>query len=407
LLPKALLLASAHLEGERIVPHYFKLRDEAWLAALLGEYRRFVGRKCSELQERLREPLPTRAPKTKLRVAIIVLDALSRARPTAAVPPKEARATLFRAAVGGRASRGSVLSSVAASLAVTLAELESALFADLQSEARVAELPISVTPSRLVTDANLEIASSLIRRAAHVRIVVSGSSRALVRHARHAGLICTLSRPERSVPVEEASQEEASQEEACQASDGLTLEVSGPLSLFQHTALYGRALASLIPSLVSCREFELTARCALNRGSRLFSFTLCTGDPIGAGRQTMHHERPVQSRFERDFGRLASNWTLTREPHPLVSGTTLIFPEFELIHRHDESRRWLLEIVGFWTHQYLCEKLANLRAAGIDRLLLCIDRGRPCAEGALPQDCRIIRYQTRIDPRAVLAIIEG
>src|SRR6478752_470448 len=54
LLPQPLLVASTHLEGERIVPHYLSERDEPWLGLLLQEYRRFAGRKCSELREHLK-----------------------------------------------------------------------------------------------------------------------------------------------------------------------------------------------------------------------------------------------------------------------------------------------------------------------------------------------------------------
>ncbi len=126
------------------MPHYFTSRDEPWLRVLIDEYARFVGRKCTELHERLREPLSVRAPKAKLRIATVVLDAQRRDRPTAAVPPKEARAALFRAASHSRAPRPALLHTVATSFGVNALELEAALFADLRGERRVAELPDSV-----------------------------------------------------------------------------------------------------------------------------------------------------------------------------------------------------------------------------------------------------------------------
>ncbi len=238
MLPQTLLRVSAHVEGDRIVPHYFTARDEPWLRVLLDEYGRFIGRKRTELHEGLREPLATRTPKVKLRIAMLVLDALCWARPSAPVPPKEARAALFRAAAGSLSARIDVLSSVAASFAVTPVELEAALFADLSSERRVAELSPVFPPSRIAGDANLAIVTSLVRRAAHVHIAIRGNARALVRHARVAGLICRESRLDRAV-------------------DGVVLDVSGPFALFHHSEIYGRALASLIPRLLSSEEFEL------------------------------------------------------------------------------------------------------------------------------------------------------
>lgn len=406
MLPQTLLRVSAHLEDERIVPHYFTARDEPWLRVLMDEYAGFVGRKCSELHERLREPLPTRIPKAKLRIAIQVLDALSRERPPAPVPPKEARAALFRAAAEGQAARDAVLHSVAASFAVSAVELENALFADLRGERRVTELPPSLSPSQLAIDANLAIVTGLIRRAAHVRIAVWGNSRALVRHARLVGLICTLSRAERSTMPTRAAVRESLLAASEAPPEGVTLDISGPFALFRHTEVYGRALASLIPRVAWCNEFELTAACALGRGGQLSSFVLRSGDPIGAGRELSRFDSRLEQKFARDFRRAAPDWELIREPRPIASGKSLIFPDFELVHRHDSSRRWLLEIVGFWTQKYLSEKLASLRAAKIDNLVLCIDQNRLCAEDDLPTDARVIRYKKRIDPCAVLAIVE-
>lgn len=387
MLPQALLNVSTRVEGDRIVPHYLSAQDEPWLRALIEECGRFVGRKRTELRERLREPLPTRAPKAKLRVAIHVLDALCRDRTTSATQPREARAAVFREASLSQAARAEVLRSVAASLGVTAVELEASLFADLQGERRVAELPKSVSPAQLTTAVNLAIVNSLVRRATRVRIAVWGNSRALVRHARLMGLICKIS--------------------AQKTADGVILDVSGPFALFRHTEVYGRALASLLPRMAWCNEFELTASCALGRGAHLSTLVVRSGDPIGAGRELARHDSRLEERFDREFRRAALDWDVIREPHPVNAGGSLIFPDFELVHRRDESRRWLLEIVGFWTPNYLQKKLEQLRIAGIDRLVLCVDQKRLCSDEDLPEHAQIIRYRTRIDPLAVLAIVGG
>jgi hypothetical protein len=373
----------------------------------MDEWARFVGRKRTELHERLREPLPTRAPKAKLRIALHVLDGLCRERATSAVAPKEARAAVFREAAVTHASRVAVITRVAESFEVTAVELESALFADLRGERRVAELPKSVSPSQLALDANIAIVTSLVRRAAHVRISVWGNTGALVRHARLMGLICRLSTAKARDQVSRPGDLQGANISRDEAPDGVVLAVSGPFALFRHTEVYGRALASLVPRMAWCNDYELTAACALGRGSQLSTFVLRSGDPIGAGRELARHDSRVEERFDRDFRRAAPDWDVIREPRPVSSGNTLIFPDFELVRRSDRNRRWLLEIVGFWTQKYLTEKLERLRAAGIDRLVLCIDQNRHCAEGDLPRDARVIRYKTRIDPKAVLAIING
>jgi len=386
LLPRMLLRANVQLQGDRILPHYFTAQDEPWLRVLIDEYARFVGHKCSALHERLAQPLAARAPKSKRRIAIWLLDALCRARPSAAVPPKEARAALFRAAACCFSSRSDVLRTVAASLAVSAAELDSALFADLRAEWRVGQLSPGLSPARLAGDANLALIASLMRRATHVRIAVRGNPRALVRHARVVGLICRESCVER-------------------AADGVVLDVSGPFSLFKHSEIYGRALASLVPRVLSSEEFELSATCALERGGHLPSLVVRSDESIATSQQPPRVERDIAREFEQDFRRAAPEWELLREPNAIASGESLLFPDFALAPAQDPNRRWLLEIVGFWTPGYLSEKLRRLRAAGIERFLLCIDQRRECAEAELPADPRILRYKTRIDARAVLALL--
>ena len=387
MLPPALLRVSAHLEGERVVPHYFGARDEPWLRALLAECARFVGRTMAEWRERVREPQIVRAPKAKLQVMLSVLEPLCRERPEAVVPPKEGRAALFRAASNSAgAPRAAVLSSVAASFGVRAVDLEAAIFADLPMEQRVAALPDALSPARLAAEANLAIASSLVRRAKQVRVIVHGDARALVRHARRAGLICRESRLEH-------------------APRGVVLELSGPLALFHHGQVYAQALASLIPRLANCEHFELTATCALGRDGVLSSFLLRSGDPIASARGPAPSEARLQRKFERDFPRVAPGWKLIFEPEAVAVGDAVQFPDFELVPASAPDQRWRLEIVGFWTPDYLQEKLRRLQAAGIERFVLCIDHRGGCAEGERPVDPRIVPYKTRIDPRAVLAVI--
>ncbi|HMJ12424.1 MAG TPA: DUF790 family protein, partial [Polyangiaceae bacterium] len=238
MLPQALCRLSTRLEGERLVPQYFGERDERWLSALLDEHARFVGQRREALRARLREPLPVFAPKVKLSAAIHVLDRLGWSRPDAGIPPREARFSLFRSAAAGRAPRDLVLGSVASSLGVSPAELESALFADLPHEQRVAELPEDLSSRRLAVLVNQALIASLLRCAARVRITAWGNTRALVRHARLFGLICVVTRAPESAKMEglraslssAAAGLDAAEREQLQ---GLQMDLSGPFALFR------------------------------------------------------------------------------------------------------------------------------------------------------------------------------
>jgi predicted nuclease of restriction endonuclease-like RecB superfamily len=188
--------------------------------------------------------------------------------------------------------------------------------------------------------------------------------------------------------------------------EGVVLEVSGPFALFRRTDVYGRALASLLPRAARCHYFQLVAHCALGRGPHTAKFLVRASDPIFPARELAPHDSKLEAAFARDFGRAALDWELVREPRPVQAGEALLFPDFELVHRHDRTRRCLLEIIGFWTPEYLAEKLRRFRAAGLERVILCIDARRRCSEDDLPATAKIVRYQRRIDPRDVLAMLQ-
>jgi hypothetical protein len=115
----------------------------------------------------------------------------------------------------------------------------------------------------------------------------------------------------------------------------------------------------------------------------------------------------VEERLARDLHRFAPSWAISREPEPVPVGRSLIFPDFALFDRHDPARRWLLEIVGFWTPDYLANKLRLYNSAGIVNLILCVDERLSCADGDLPRGAHIIRYKKRVVVEHVLRVLEN
>jgi predicted nuclease of restriction endonuclease-like RecB superfamily len=299
------------------------------------------------------------------------------------VAPRRARALVFGEAARTPAPVDAVLSKVAAALGVSVTELRESLFSDLPGDRLVAAPAKPLSPGEVALRANLAMAQALLFHATSVRIEADGNTRALVRHSKLRGLICTVA--ERSVTGD------------------AVLELSGPFALFRHTRLYGRALGELVPLLAWCRRFRLCAECAL-QGRRL-TLQLQTEDPIFPADEPRQYDSRLEERFARDFRRLAPDWDVLREPEPVTAGETLIFPDFALRHRHDAARRWLLEIVGFWTPDYVAKKLALYRSADLSNLILCIDEDRNCAAADLPVGAPVVRFRGRVDAAAVLRLV--
>ena len=384
---KSALLHDPHPAEGVSIPDYLEPHDLPWLRALLEAFERFEGRPRRELDRHLREPLRCPSPKPKREAAARVLYGLCRDQVAPPVSPRKLRAALFSAAAAEAAADPARLrTEIAANFGLTPQDVDDILFADLPAERPVTRLPADLSPSELAARTNLAIAQGILRRASEVVVELRGNSRAVVRVARIRGLIVVA----RAAPPF--------------ADCDVRLSISGPLALFRKTVVYGRALASLLPALSWCDRFCLHARCGV--GVRAHVYEIRKGDPIAPGDEPRAYDSRLEARFARDFKKAAPDWDLVREPEPVAVGDRLIFPDFALEHRRDR-RRVLLEIVGFWTPQYLDHKLDALRRAELDDLIICIDAERNCGADDLPARARVLRYRKRIDPRAVLTLIEG
>lgn len=284
----------------------------------------------------------------------------------------------------GRYDRLEALAAGARLLGLSAAAADEHMFADLPGERRLRVPEPLPEPQALAARTNLALAQGLLRLASEVAIEIYGNARAVIRQVRLRRLLCNVRRA---------------------GPEGVRLDVSGPFSLFRHTTMYGRALASILPLLPWCARFDLEAHCMI-RG-RALSVHLSPGDPIAGGEVPRAYDSCLEERFARDFARSSLDWDLVREPEAVPAGEFLVFPDFAVVHRHDRSRRFLLEIVGFWTPDYLLEKLSRLRAMPHVPLVLCIDRGLNCSTGELPPHAHVVWFRRRIDPGAVLAVIEG
>jgi predicted nuclease of restriction endonuclease-like RecB superfamily len=229
---------------------------------------------------------------------------------------------------------------------------------------------------------NQLIARSLLARASGVRLRMEGNVRPVVWQAKLRGLICDVA--DAAPPV---------------------LGFSGPCSLFRRTLLYGRALGEILPFPGWCGRFELEAECFL-RGERAV-LHLRSGDPLFPGDALRPFDSQLERRFAADLKKAAPDWDLVREPEPIRAAGTIIFPDFLLRHRLDARGQFLVEIMGFWTPEYVRRKLERLRAARLDRLILCMDDACRCDDGALPPGAGVVRFERRFDPSAVLAAPEA
>jgi predicted nuclease of restriction endonuclease-like RecB superfamily len=365
-----------------VLPAFLDARDVPWLRVLIEEVDRFCARPVRELVERLRQPLPCATPPFKRRAAMAVVLRLWKGELCAKLPPEKVREILFCAAAAPSASnRGAAFAMASQALGASPGDIERTLFADLPGEKLICAPANLPSPTDLALRTNQLILRSLLFHARRVRIKAEGSTRPLVRQAKLRGLLCSVT--DGTPPI---------------------LDLSGPFTVFRHTLLYGRALGELVQFLPHCAHFKLRADCVL-RG-QVAILDVQSGDPIFPAEEPRRFDSKLEERFARDLKRAAPDWDLVREPEPVPAAGTLIFPDFLLRHRLCPQRRFFVEIVGFWSADYLARKLALLGEAGLTNLIVCVDETRGddlLPRNLLPPDARIVRFRRRIDPRLVLA----
>ncbi len=395
--------------ADRVVPRYLTVRDGIWIEALVQEYEHHVGRPRRLLEERISGPLPAHVPMRRAKAVLAVLDRLFRSAVVSPVKP-----ALLRQEVFGRAgqrdetvrSRGdagwrrNILLQVGRRFGLTLGEVERCLYADVPSE-RIVTAPQQVVGTEDVMErANLVIAQSLLFRSHALFIEAETGMERLVRTARMLGLLCRV--------VDCRNDGGAVIPQVPGASmhpfrRGVRLEVSGPLSILGHTTKYGRALARLLPVLGWMPRWTLKARVELF--GRRFWFHASHRDGLASSRDRPDvFDSKLEKRFERDFSRLAPDWDLLREPRPVSVEGGLLFPDFALVASHAPDRPVLVELVGFWTRDYLERKMERLRQAGLSNCIVCVDEDLAADKDAWEGAGHVLFFRRRVDAKAVLLV---
>jgi hypothetical protein len=168
-----------------LAPAYLTSVDAPWLQSLLDERTRFVGQRRAVWRARTQQPLPVRAPIAKLRVALDVLDRMTKDRCTHRIAPKHVRSIVFRAAADHE--RTVALTNAAYQLGVTSEVVLDTLFADLPDERVLMPLAAALDVTQFALSCNELMIQRLLQLALRVRITVDGNVRAVVRHAKWDG----------------------------------------------------------------------------------------------------------------------------------------------------------------------------------------------------------------------------
>ena len=162
--------------------------------------------------------------------------------------------------------------------------------------------------------------------------------------------------------------------------DSIKCVLEGPLSLFKMTDRYGTSMAKLLPSIVGTPTWKINGSIVkkTDEGQKIYSFELSNDDTQEFLRSTIDttyqnngnvgnddyvYDSSIGTAFAKRFHQHFDpndkfGWKISREPDPLIADGKAMIPDF-LFERF--GRKVYLEIVGFWTKEYLERKTAKLK----------------------------------------------
>ncbi|RLG46335.1 MAG: hypothetical protein DRO06_04590 [Thermoproteota archaeon] len=390
MLPSQLL--RVRVRRGRIIPMWALGREEELELAseLISLFSSSVGGTLGELEESLEELEEVyEAAGVDYRLfrglSTLLERRLEVERPDAPVDPAEARRVVFEEcarSLGGFAvgeERRRVLEAAASRLGIPPEELEACLWADREDRLRVVSFS-PLEPEELLRRYNLSLLQTALFRAVWMRVrtgAPGGPIKLLLREVKRRGLMYHAEREDGRVSI----------------------HLDGPASVLKMTTRYGTSMAKVVPRVVSLPDWELAAGVVREVRGRRTVLTLTVDDRLRdifpeAGEEPEAYD----SSAEEEVAALAAGmgWSVRREPGPLIAGRSIFLPDFEL---RKGPVRVYLEVVGFWTPDYLRRKVEKLSSVG-EEVLVLADRELACAPLERVSG-RVVYFRRRVDPAAL------
>jgi predicted nuclease of restriction endonuclease-like RecB superfamily len=272
-----------------------------------------------------------------------------------AIDPIAARRTVFeesRGFVTSEEERKKVLDKVARKLSIESDALEKALWADHEGNLAIKGFQ-TIAAEDLLRHYNLSLAQTLLFRATGMEIQIEDNYQPVFRKIKQLGLIYSKQ-------------------------DG-KISLEGPLSLFKLTEKYGSAFARLLPTLMESSRWSLRASISRKtfQGKRIYDFTLDHTRRSIFGAELETTEVGFDSAIEKEFYLLGfKGWVVQREPTVLKAGQYAFIPDFSL---ERNGTRIYVEIIGFWTPEYLKHKIQKLNdLQEKESMILLVNRNLAC-----------------------------
>jgi len=282
--------------------------------------------------------------------------------------------------------RRKIVGTVASELKVTSETVDEFLYADLDSELILEEFE-PPAPEELLKEYNLSLTQTLLFDSTELNFTASGNWQRIFYAVKRLGLIYEVNKDGR-----------------------FWMKIDGPASLFKLTRRYGTATAKLLPTIIANPEWTVEAKILWRYTNEICSFKLESWKHRSMLRSPQEPKASYDSAIEQDFAEqfqgLKTGWQLKREPEPVPAGKQVIIPDFSI---EKQGVKVYMEIVGFWTVEYLLRKMEKLRKVEAN-MLVAVNENLACQKlDSLEKNVQlnIIYYRDKIPLGPVLRYLEG
>jgi len=357
---------------------------------LIEAYKYSIGKKKSALKK-LADDLEDQGYDYHLiRGLSLLLDRKSVFKCTSQTDPPELRRRIFQATgkiepATNPEKRKTIIEKVASQLKISTKQIEESMYADLESELILhAFCPNS--PQALLEEYNLSLTQTLLFDSTELLFTVSANWQRIFFKAKRLGLIYDAYKD-----------------------DGFWVKIDGPASLFKLTRRYGTAIAKLLPAIIASPKWTVEAKILWKFTNQIYTFKLESWKQaplFGTHPISESYDSAVEEDFAKRFQALDSDWQLKREPEPVITGQHVLIPDFSF---EREGIKLYMEVVGFWTTEYLLRKIAKLNRTK-ERILVAVDETLACERLTKlenQQSLSIIYYRNKIPLHPILRHLQA
>lgn len=279
---------------------------------------------------------------------------------------------------------GQVKAEIAQRLGRTWKEIDRHLFADVMDFHRLVRFDGYPDPRALLSRYNVAQVQAALYGAVSMTVWAREDFKIVLRYAKLARLMHTILR----------------------VGDGhYQIRFDGPASVMRQTRRYGVNMARFVPALIACRNWRLHARIRGGRRGWTLRLDLSSEDGLQSHLPSPDEfDSQVEEAFATKWGEgPRDGWTLVREGEILHHGQKTFVPDF--VFQHEDGGAVLMEIVGFWTPEYLQAKFQTLRTFQDHEILLAVAKSAGEQLPDLPADT--ITYKTAVLIKDVMQRLKG